>query len=243
MFQVLKQLLEEDEEDYSIRRQRIRQKHPMDQLTSGGFASHQVPIVVPLPPPPPPPPNAVPRRPIVNMASVDPKNIFGVSSEGPKIFSLSSPSEPTKTFSLTNDVKYGKGPVRPNYESGFRNIIAVVGPQGFSRVNAFKVRPGMYPPMSENVQIPESSLLPVAPQFSSHSENRLKPVMKPMPAPQGSNKSIVEDEDLIAAEKSVAEDVQSFAAETVKDTRVDTHDDNDPKINFSYHPILEYLNV
>ena len=242
---MLKQLLEDEEEDYSIRRQRIRKKHPMDQLTSNGFGGYQMPMMVPLPPPPPPPPSSIPRRPVISAAPADKPHIFSLSPDSQtKVITISSAPEKTKVFSLTKDPHVVKAFFRPNSDSSQRNVYTIVSQQSFNRPSRYKVQPGMYPPESENVQLPESSFLPVAPQFSSHPDNPLKPVMKPMPAPKGSDKEIVEDDDLMAAEKSVGDSMQSFSVETLTETRPDQQqDDSESKVNFSYHPILEYLNV
>lgn len=241
----MKQLLEDEDEDYSIRRQRIRQKHPLDQLTSNNFGSYQMPMVVPLPPPPPPPPSSIPRRPVISAAPADKQHIFSLSpGSQTKIITISADPDQTKVFSLTKDPHSASSFFRPNGESSERNVYTIVRKQPFNRMSGYKVQPGMYPPQSESVQIPESSFLPVAPQFSSHPDNPLKPIMKPMPAPKGSDKDIVEDDDLMAAEKSVGDSMQSFALETLTDTRaVRQQDDSESKVNFSYHPILEYLNV
>lgn len=182
---------------------------------------------------------------MVNINPFDQKHNFAAPHDfQSNMFALSSSSEPGKVFSLTKDSGAMNKPFRPHNDSGHRNVYTIVGSQSFNRRNPFKVQPGMYPPPSENIQIPESSLLPVAPQFSSHPDNPMKTVMKPMPPPRGSNKNIVEDDDLIAAEKTVGGGIQTFIVESDADGTDNTQqDDSDSKINFSYHPILEYLNV
>ncbi|CAL1285058.1 unnamed protein product [Larinioides sclopetarius] len=243
--QVLKQLLEDDEDEIPVRRQRIRQ--PADRYNSGGFASHPVPISVPLPPPPPPP-MVIARRPVVGAATPDQKHIFGMPSNAQAKIIQISPTESTKVFSLTKEGTPGKTVVRLT-ESNPQSIFSG---SSIHEVKAYKIRPGMYHPSSgtgEKLQISEASLVPVAPQFSDQagSEGVLKPILKPMPVPKGSNKRVVDDEDLIAVEKSEDGEVHAFKVETFTEQKApeDSTEDSseDGKINFSYHPILEYLNL
>ncbi|KFM69584.1 hypothetical protein X975_18153, partial [Stegodyphus mimosarum] len=158
--QVLKQLLEDDEEDYSIRRQRIRHQ-PSERLPSGGYATQSVPVAVPLPPPPPPPPQIIARRPVVSAVPIDTRPIFKLPPEGhAKVITVST-SEPTKIFSLTKE-----GPTE---------VIRITSSEGDQRLrigttpsrSSFKIRPGMYSLNSgEQMHVSEASLVPVAPQFS-----------------------------------------------------------------------------
>ncbi|KAF8764021.1 Neurotrophin 1 like protein [Argiope bruennichi] len=244
--QVLKQLLEDDEDEVPVRRQRVRQ--PADRYNSGGFASHPVPISVPLPPPPPPP-MIIARRPVVGAATPDQKHLFGMPSNAQaKIIKISPTESSTKVFSLTKEGSPGKTVVRLT-ESSPQSIF---GGSSVHELKAYKIRPGMYHPSTgtgEKIQISEASLVPVAPQFSdqANSEGVLKPILKPMPVPKGSNKRVVEDEDLIAVEKSEEGEVHAFKVETFTEQKApeDSTEDSseDGKINFSYHPILEYLNL
>ncbi|XP_055936358.1 uncharacterized protein LOC129966032 [Argiope bruennichi] len=244
--QVLKQLLEDDEDEVPVRRQRVRQ--PADRYNSGGFASHPVPISVPLPPPPPPP-MVIARRPVVGAATPDQKHLFGMPSNAQaKIIKISPTESSTKVFSLTKEGSPGKTVVRLT-ESSPQSIF---GGSSVHELKAYKIRPGMYHPSTgtgEKIQISEASLVPVAPQFSdqANSEGVLKPILKPMPVPKGSNKRVVEDEDLIAVEKSEEGEVHAFKVETFTEQKApeDSTEDSseDGKINFSYHPILEYLNL
>ncbi|GFY62269.1 neurotrophin 1 [Trichonephila inaurata madagascariensis] len=248
--QVLKQLLEDDEDELNIRRQRIRQ--PADRLHAGGFASHHIPISVPLPPPPPPP-MVIARRPVVGAATPDQKHMFGLPvNSHAKVIAI-SPTESTKVFSLTKQGNPGKTIVRLT-ESSPQAIFGGSAPSTVHQVTAYKVRPGMYHPSSntgEKIQVTEASLVPIAPQFSdqSGSEGSLRPILKPMPVPKGSNKRIVEDEDLIAIEKSEGDEIHTFTIETVTEEQVtenqatENSSEDGSKINFSYHPILEYLNL
>lgn len=131
---------------------------------------------------------------------------------------------------------------RPNFEMGQRNIYNGMGNLPSNNNNGYKILPGMYPPESENVQIPESSLLPIAPQFASDTDSPVKPIMKPMPTPKGSNKGILQDEDLMASEKSSGDD-SAYSDERTEINSKNNSTEDDSKINFSYHPILEYLNM
>lgn len=265
--QVLKQLLDmDDDEDYNIRRLRIRTKPSNNNPNSGGFASHHVPVSVPLPPPPPP--RVIARRPVVTAASQDmfgrpsghgnnnnhhPK-VIAISDHQPaKIYSMSkdggghnnairiSDHQPAKVFSLTKD---GSGNPHVMYSSeGFS--LAGRNPEsdqqqssmGFHHVKAYKIRPGMYHPQGSNgekIQFSEASLSPFSTQDGSEPGTR--PVLRPM---KNSDKRIVEDADLIAIEKSEDGEIHAFKVETVT---TDSSED-DSKMNFSYHPILEYLNM
>ncbi|GIX73366.1 neurotrophin 1 [Caerostris extrusa] len=224
--QVLKQLLEEDEDDMTIHRQRIRQS-TADRLNGGGFASHPVPISVPLPPPPPPP-MIIARRPVVGSVTPDQNHMFGMPANAHAKVIAISPTESTKVFSLTKEGTPGKNVIRLT-ESRPQAIFGSSPPTTFHQVKAYKIRPGMY-------------------HSSSGTGRRFRPVLKPMPAPKGSNKRVVEDEDLIAVEKSGGHEIHAFKIETVTDEhgaedQSTEYSSEDGKINFSYHPILEYLNL
>lgn len=254
--QVLKQLLDmDDDDDYNIRRLRIRTK-PSNNPNSGGFASHHVPVSVPLPPPPPPP-RVISRRPVV---TATPQDMFGRPSGNhhPKVIAISE-HQPGKVYSMTKDVggnnairisdhqpgakifsltKDSSGNSHVVYSSeAFRNPPESDQQQSFHHLKAYKIRPGMYHPQAgngEKIQFSEAGLSPFSTQDGSEPGSR--PILRPM---KNSDKRIVEDADLIAIEKSEDGEIHAFKVETVnKDSS-----DEDSKMNFSYHPILEYLNM
>ncbi|XP_015903201.1 uncharacterized protein [Parasteatoda tepidariorum] len=240
--QVLKQLLEDDEEEeQGVRRYRIRNKSSPDVMSYGDFASHHVPVAVPLPPPPPPP-KIIPRRPVVS-ASTPQQHLFGMPSDiRKKVMTVTSPPAEKAVFSLTQQPRKNVIRIAPGDQTNHK----MVGSSPYE-ITAYKIFPGMYSPTSgEDSQVPEDSFVPIAPQFSENasSGDGLRAVLKPMPRPEGSERVAVEEEDLIAVEKSEDGDIHTFKLKTVED-----NGDSEPsvevdgsKINFSYHPILEYLN-
>ncbi|KAG8173106.1 hypothetical protein JTE90_008084, partial [Oedothorax gibbosus] len=264
--QVLKQLLDmDDNDDYDVRRLRIRTKPG----NSGGYASHLSPVSVP-PPPPPPPRAVINRRPVVTAATQD---VFGRHRQQTAKVIAMSDHPPTKIYSFSKDGLRITETTPSNHQQKVRadpNLTyqpeptypfgARVPPsdQQFQNVKAYKITPGMFHTQQqsgEKLQFSED-------EFSTGSQDGsmdqyitgsrdgsmdsgsipgLRPVLRPMK----NSDRVVEDADLIAIEKSEDGQIHAFkVVESVnKNDSAEDADDEDSRMNFSYHPILEYLNM
>ncbi|KAG8173105.1 hypothetical protein JTE90_008084 [Oedothorax gibbosus] len=263
---VLKQLLDmDDNDDYDVRRLRIRTKPG----NSGGYASHLSPVSVP-PPPPPPPRAVINRRPVVTAATQD---VFGRHRQQTAKVIAMSDHPPTKIYSFSKDGLRITETTPSNHQQKVRadpNLTyqpeptypfgARVPPsdQQFQNVKAYKITPGMFHTQQqsgEKLQFSED-------EFSTGSQDGsmdqyitgsrdgsmdsgsipgLRPVLRPMK----NSDRVVEDADLIAIEKSEDGQIHAFkVVESVnKNDSAEDADDEDSRMNFSYHPILEYLNM